>query len=103
MPNHSSGYNETTDIYLQILWTAQKMEDQKLVCIIKERLKAETNALLYTTEGECQVLPFPCSFATPTPIPLREETIAWPRQPLLQTLSIFGCYCSFVLLFFLIG
>ena len=51
-------FNETNDIYLQILTKAQYAEDKKLIVMVMERLK-EKGPLVEMPEPVCDVIPFP--------------------------------------------
>ena len=46
-------YNETTDLYQQMLWAARKIEDPKLVELLMSRLK-EGAGTIFTTESGLQ-------------------------------------------------
>lgn len=100
MPEKFAQYDETTDQYLQILRVAQRVEDKKLVELIRSRLKGQANRILMTSSG-CEIIMFPHTWA-PTLL-LREERQMWPRQPAAQGLALFGSYCSFILLSLLLG
>jgi hypothetical protein len=95
-------YIETKDIYLEILWQAQRVEDQKLVALIKKRLAFGTER--GSTAGpRGKIIPFPVLATgnlsmTGLPLP-QKETSLWPRRPALQGLSLFSAYCVVVLFF----
>jgi hypothetical protein len=95
-------YIETRDIYLEILWQAQRVEDQKLVALIKKRL-AQGPQRVSAAEPFGKIIPFPLLAAGTTsmarlPLPKAEPTL-WPRRPALQGLSLFSAYCVVVLFF----
>ena len=95
-----SGYNDTTDLYRQILWSAQKIEDRKLIAMIKERL---TNQALPLGEESlpCEVIPFPGVYH---PRPASESgPQLWPSRPQFQALLLFAGYWSVITLSLLIG
>ena len=70
-------FNETTDVYLQILRDAQFVEDKKLILMVKDRLRNNGHhAGGMLPAGE--IIPFPCS-ASPVgflneEIPLMHKT-----------------------------
>ena len=85
-------YNETTDLYLEILREAQKIEDKKLIMMIKERLEDSGWNSFLTPEG-CEIIPFPCTFTQPAqPV----ESRFWPKMEALQMILIFFMYLLFV-------
>lgn len=95
-------YVETKDIYLEILWQAQRVEDQKLVALIKKRLVQGVDKVS-STEPCGKIIPFPVLASgnlsmTGLPLP-QEEPSLWPRRPALQGLSLFSAYCVVVLFF----
>ncbi|MDJ0783939.1 MAG: hypothetical protein QNJ22_18355 [Desulfosarcinaceae bacterium] len=98
-------YTETTDIYLEILWQAQRVEDQKLVAMIKERL-SRSAVKLHSVEPCGNIIPFPALASSGLPVealPLsQEEPTLWPRRPGLQGLSLFSAYCAMILVFVLL-
>jgi len=89
MPDRSKEYVETTDLYLQILWEAQKVEDKKLVKMIRKRLTQNTPQILQAG-FECEVIPFPRPFVPP--VTVAEEPQIWPQNPVFQTLFVASCY-----------
>jgi hypothetical protein len=87
-------FNETTDLYLQLLRKAQELEDPKLVAMIIDRLKKNTQQLL-CTDGGCQIIPFPGHQTVLIPPPLEERQF-WPRLASVQMAIILGCYLALV-------
>ena len=87
-------FNETTDLYLQLLRKAQAVEDPRLVGMILERLKPDATDLL-TTEAGCVVIPFPLAVAQPA-IP-RNESRFWPRIAAAQIAYILAVYVLMVI------
>ncbi len=61
MPEILEEFNETTDLYLEILLEAQKMEDKKLIELIKQRLEFIEPSPPPTT-GKCKIIAFPRRF-----------------------------------------
>ena len=94
MGNDNYEFNETTDLYLQILRRAQELEDRKLVALIVDRLKENAQHLLQPDSG-CQIIPFPGSISPPPPPPLDEPQF-WPRMAMVQMGIIVGCYLALV-------
>ena len=96
-------YTETKDLYLEILWQAQRVEDQKLVALIKERLCCGTGGRAATMETCAKIIPFPALPTGPlavegVPLALEEPSL-WPRRPALHGVSIFSAYCAAILFF----
>ena len=96
-------YTETKDLYLEILWQAQRVEDQRLVALIKERLRCVAGSKAAAVENCAQIIPFP-ALATGSlaveGLPLAfEEPSLWPRRPTFQGVSIFSAYCATILFF----
>jgi hypothetical protein len=85
-------YNETTDLYLEILREAQKIEDKKLIMMIRDRLANYGWNSFSTPEG-CEIIPFPCKF-TPPAQPM--ESRFWPKMEALQMTLIFFMYLLLV-------
>ena len=81
-------FNETTDLYLQLLRKAQEVEDPRLVGMILERLKLGAPYLVATDSG-CVVIPFPISIPWPEPQPA--ESCFWPKVAVAQI----GCLVAF--------
>ena len=82
-------FNETTDLYLQLLRKAQEIEDPRLVGMILERLKNEQPCLL-GAKSTCVVIPFPAS--TMKPDLLVDEYRFWPRLTSAQVGLIAALY-----------
>ncbi len=51
-------FNETTDLYLDILIEAQKLEDKKLIQLIRRRLE-NIEPSPPATGGGCKIIMFP--------------------------------------------
>ena len=98
------GYSETKDLNLEILWQAQRVEDQKLVGLIRERLSRGGEN--FAPPKRCgQIIPFPLLAAGAVPLaglslPPEEPTL-WPRRPGRQGVWLSGLYCAAILLFLL--
>ena len=91
MTDADNQYVETTNLYWEMLWKAQKVEDKKLVYMIRRKLLALS--VQHKSSGSvCQFISFP---ALPCPAPLPRETLAgfWPSQPLPAILAFIAGYC----------
>ncbi len=93
MPKRMEEYNETTDLYQDMLREAQRMEDKKLIEMIKQRL--ENIAPPLATAGECEIIMFPRRFL-PSFQPV-EESKFWPKVELVQLAAIFSAYALFIM------
>ena len=69
-------FNETNDLYLQMLRRAQEVEDPRLVSMILERLKSGSEHPA-TIDSACVVIPFPIHIARPESS--EEKFPFWPR------------------------
>ncbi len=58
MPEIMEEFNETTDLYLEILVNAQRMEDKKLIRLIKQRLES-VDASSSPPTRRCKIIMFP--------------------------------------------
>ena len=92
---------QTTDLYLEMLREAQRVEDKKLVQLIRRRLKHGSRAPLRTASG-CEIIVFPRPAYTPIPAPIEDRPF-WPRFGLGQIAvfaAIYGllisCHAYFV-------
>lgn len=93
------------DQYLELLWTAQKIEDHRLVDLILRRFKAMAIEMTLAPVSACEVIPFPGMVAC-TNVPCAGcDAIRplWPRRPLRHVLAILFGYCSVVLFFGFFG
>ena len=97
-----TGYqlDHTADLYLDMLRAAQHIEDHKLISMLRERLKDKVRKISPVSDRG-QVIPFPCPMLPP--LSVQPERQLWPRQPGIQGLSIFGGYCSLIVLSLLFG
>ena len=82
MPERVETFCQTTDLYLEMLREAQRVEDKKLVQMIRRRLKCGACAPLLTTSG-CEIIAFPRPAYTPMSAPI-EDLPFWPRFGLGQ-------------------
>ena len=76
MPDTSKINEQKRDQYLQIMEKAQKMDDQKLICLILKKLADLGRAGVTTTESGCMIIPFP-GVEYPPPISPRYERESW--------------------------
>lgn len=86
-------FNETTDLYLQLLRRAQEVEDPRLVGMILERLKQGAPPLMATDSG-CVVIPFPIDAARPEA--RVDESRFWPQLAAAQVVVIVALYSLLV-------
>ena len=88
-------YIETTNLYLEMLWQAQRIEDRKLVALLHRRLFGPTTPK--TNEAPCcRIFPFPATAGQihhPLPIPA-----FWPSRPVTITLAGVATYCLLLVL-----
>ncbi len=89
MGQQHSEFNETTDLYLEILQEAQRVEDKKLVKIIRKRLR-QMRQPVYATPNGCEIIMFPKLFNPPY-APLKEPMF-WPKQAFAHIAFILAGY-----------
>lgn len=82
-------FNETTDIYLEILREAQKIEDRKLIMMIHSRLRDLKHASRLTAHG-CEIIAFPGNFSTA--MPQIQDGPFWPKFAYSQIIAILFSY-----------
>ena len=87
-------YVETTNLYWEMLWKAQRIEDKKLVHLIRNRL-AELKSQPHHSPSVCQIIPFPAPAVTP--MPQGSGFSFWPQYPLTGTLSFLASYFMIIL------
>jgi hypothetical protein len=85
---HLDSYNETTDLYLEILRKAQEVEDRKLIQIIRSRLK-EVRAPSTDTRDGCALILFP---KLPLSVQPAVHADLWPRFELKHIAAILSAY-----------
>jgi hypothetical protein len=86
-------YNETTDLYLEILREAQRIEDKKLVQLIRGRLK-EIKKPAWSTNDGCEVILFPRTIAHSRLLP---KHVYWPKFQWLHITTFLSAYLMLVL------
>ena len=82
-------FNETTDLYLQLLRKAQEVEDPRLVGMILKRLKQGVPHPVVTDSG-CVIIPFPVSDSWSEPQPA--ESRFWPKVAIAQVGCLVALY-----------
>ncbi len=85
---------ETTDLYQEMLREAQKLEDKRLIEMIKQRLEYIAPPPLATTGG-CEIIMFPRRFNPPRQ-PVRESKF-WPKVEFVQLAAISSAYLLFIM------
>jgi hypothetical protein len=98
MATEKDQYIETTNLYWEMLWKAQKVEDKNLVALIRKRLSA-LPVKKQTLTVSCRIIPFPLQSR---PLPQMQDTghLFWPTQPLASALSFMAGYCFFTVVCF---
>ena len=86
-------FYQTTDIYLEMLRDAQRVEDRKLIRMIRRRLKSVRQAPEFTPAG-CEIIFFPRA-AVPCPPPIEDRPF-WPRRLLRELLVMVAGYTFLV-------
>ena len=94
----SDYFDETTDLYLEILRSAQKVEDRKLIRLIGTRLR-EIGQIIPSTDESCEIILFPGAYShvvlprpAPASSPVPESAPFWPRFAFRQTVwALSGC------------
>jgi len=77
MPERVETFCQTTDLYLEMLREAQRIEDKKLVRLIRGRLKHVGRPPKRTAAG-CEIICFPRPIYASLPAPI-EDLPFWPR------------------------
>lgn len=98
-------YHFMRDQYLELLWTAQRVEDRRLTELILKRLKDTALEMTVTPVPACEIIPFPgiIVHSDGGADGYDDIRLLWPRQPLRHLLSMIGGYCAVVLFFGLFG
>ena len=89
MAEQFTEFSETTDLYLEILREAQRIEDKKLVRIIQRRLR-QVRQPVYATSNGCQIIAFPRLFIPP--FPQLKKPQFWPKLAYKQIAIIIAGY-----------
>ena len=77
MPERVEMFCQTTDLYLEMLREAQRVEDKRLVQLIRRRLKHMGRPPKFTSAG-CEIICFPRPVFSRMPAPI-EDLPFWPR------------------------
>lgn len=101
MNEKNQDYYCIRDLYLELLWAAQKVEDRRLTELILRRLKDTAMDLAPPPASTCDVLPFPGLFIHHA----GHEAIRmlWPQRPLRHMLSMLCGYLAVILFFAFFG
>lgn len=91
MTDTKDQYIETTNLYWEMLWKAQRVEDKKLVRLIRRRLLTPKRQPCHDP-GPCRIIPFPAPVAVAVPLPKETAFSFWPKYPLTGTLSFLAAY-----------
>ena len=94
MSDKSMEFNETTDLYLEILQDAQQVEDRKLIRIIRQRLMYTGPGSYLTTDG-CEIIFFPAPAAAP--VNPSDTSRFWPKFAFAQLGIILATYLLIVI------
>lgn len=77
MPEQVRTFCQTTDLYLEMLREAQRVEDKKLIQLIRRRLKHAAHPPVQTSTG-CEIICFPRHAYMPMPTAIKDLPF-WPR------------------------
>lgn len=94
MPAQFETFCHATDLYLEMLREAQRVEDKKLVRLIRNRLRNAGRSPALTSAG-CEIICFPrrtCGSMT-TPI---EDLQFWPRFGFGHIATFAAVYCLLI-------
>lgn len=90
MPEPVEIFCQTTDLYLEMLREAQRVEDKKLVELLRRRLKHVAHPPTLTAGG-CEIIRFPRRAYAPLPAPV-EDLPFWPRFGFSQIAAFAALY-----------
>ncbi len=90
MTDTKDQYIETTNLYWEMLWKAQRIEDRKLVHLIRRRLQDIKSR---PCPEPCRIIPFPVPASIVAAPLLYESAFSfWPKYPLTGPLSFVAAY-----------
>ena len=93
MSESYESYYQPTDLYLEMLRDAQRIEDRKLIRLIRRRLKHARQAPVLTPCG-CEDIFFPRP-AVPCPPPI-EDLPFWPRRLMRELFVLAAGYALLI-------
>ena len=94
MPGQIETFCPTTDLYLEMLREAQRVEDRKLVRLIRNRLRHAGRPPALSSAG-CEIICFPRRVCGPIVAPI-EDLPFWPRFGFGQIAAFAAVYCLFI-------
>ncbi len=94
MPGQIETFCPTTDLYLEMLREAQRVEDKKLVRLIRDRLRHAGRSPALTSAG-CEIICFPRRVCGPITAPI-EDLPFWPRFGFGQIAAFAAIYCLLI-------
>jgi hypothetical protein len=90
MPEQVRTFCQTTDLYLEMLREAQRVEDKKLIRLIRRRLKHAARPPVLTSSG-CEIICFPRRVYAAIPS-VNEDLPFWPRLDYGQVAVLAAVY-----------
>lgn len=87
-------FNQTTDLYLEMLREAQKVEDKKLILMIRRRLRNLRRSPAITGTG-CEIIFFPRS-VPPLASPVEDHPF-WPSPCYVHILIFAALYLLLII------
>ena len=93
MDNRRIEYDETNDLYRQMLWEAQRLEDKRLAKMITRRMTSRRHSIMASNADSKNVILFP--MAPALCLPAEPEHVFWKQGQFWQDLVQF----MFVLVF----
>ena len=95
MPEHFERVYQPTDLYLEMLREAQRVEDKKLVRLIRDRLRHSAHPPVLTSGG-CEIIGFPRRVCAPIVVPPIKDLPFWPRFGFGQIAAFAAIYCLLI-------
>lgn len=102
MTDTTDQYIETTNLYWEMLWKAQRIEDKKLVHLIRRRL-SDLTSQPHPAPLSCQIIPFPAPVPAATPLARKSPFSFWPKYPLTGALSFLAAYFMIIAVHLIAG
>ena len=104
MPDKSINYSHTNDLYMQMLWDAKKIEDQRLVGMLRDRVKRKKHAIAASPMPTGNVIPLSslacepgCCLEPEKELCFWKETQFW--HAFLPFMAMFSCWVLWFLFF----